>query len=313
MEEKLLDGQACAILSLTTRICWSEDLPQPFSRPMAWRMIESGALQGLVLREVPGIDMQWLQRAQALLGRIGAVYECIEAYKKAGYSLLLPGRANWPRALGVLGTQTPLFLFAKGNLKMLNARRIAVAGSRAILRETKNAAACTGRLIAQEGMTLVSGGAVGVDRAAQCGALEAGGNVVIVPAMTDAQVLAQKNISEALKQGRLLLLCDTLPDEPFSAQKALMRNHTIYALGEAGLVVAAREGAGGSWRGATDCLRGGWRPVYVWDGDNADTAGNRALCTLGARGYSLEKRLSDQITGCEQVSLFGQAGGTRCV
>ena len=91
---------------------------------------------------------------------------------------------------------------------------------------------------------------------------------------------------------------------PFSAQKALTRNHTIYAMGEKSLVVAAREGTGGSWRGAVDCLRGGFSPVYVWNGENADTAGNRALCALGAKPYSLEAGLSDQIPSCAQVSLF---------
>ena len=304
MGEKLLDGYACAVLSLTTRICWSPDLPQPFSRPMARRLIDSGALQGLALRDVPGVDEQWMQRAQVLLGRVGAVYECIEAYKKAGYRLLLPGRENWPEALYALGAQMPVFLFARGNLALLDTRRIAVAGSRAILKETRDAAVRTGKMIAQEGMTLVSGGAAGVDAAAQNGALEAGGFAIIVPAMTDAQALSKKNVWQAMERGQLLLLCDTLPDEPFSAQKALTRNHTIYAMGEKSLVVAAREGTGGSWRGAVDCLRGGFSPVYVWNGENADTAGNRALCALGAKPYSLEAGLSDQIPSCAQVSLF---------
>jgi len=77
-----------------------------------------------------------------------------------------------------------------------------------------------------------------------------------VPAMPASRVMESKTICSALECGKLLLVCDTLPDEPFSAAKALSRNHTIYALGDASLVVAAREGKGGSWRGATECLRG---------------------------------------------------------
>ena len=96
---------------------------------------------------------------------------------------------------------------------------------------------------------------------------------------------------------RVLILCDALPDEPFSTPKALGRNHTIYALGRAALVVAAREGHGGSWHGATDCLHGGFAPVYVWNGDNEDTTGNRALHALGAKPYDLSGRetLSEQL------------------
>ena len=103
---------------------------------------------------------------------------------------------------------------------------------------------------------MVCGGAQGVDTVAQKGVLEAGGSLVLVPAMPVHQLLREAYLADALKRDKLLIVCDTLPDEPFFAQKALSRNHTIYALGEAAVVVAARNGVGGSWQGAMDCLRG---------------------------------------------------------
>ena len=308
MQGKMLDGHACAMLSLTTRACWSEDLPQPLSRPMAHRMLTMGALEGLVLRDVAGIEAALMERAQALLGRIGAVYACIEAYERAGYRLLFPGRENWPSALGALGAQQPLFLWAKGNLSLLTQPQIAVAGSRRIRKETWEAAHKTGEMIAKEGHVLVSGGASGADDAAQQGAWAKNGSAILVPALPAEQLLLKKEAAKAMEEGRLLLLCDTLPDEPFSAQKALTRNHTIYALGSASLVVAAREGVGGSWRGAADCMRGGFGHVWVWEGKNADTQGNRALEKLGAKRYTLDAPLKEQLACSRQVSLFDEQG-----
>jgi len=304
MSGKPLDGHACAVLSLTTRICWTDDLPQPLSRPMVRRMLDTGALCGLVLRDVPEIEEKWMERARMLLRRISAVHDCLKAYEKEGYSLVFPRREDWPGALHALGAQEPLFLFSKGNAELLKNTCVSVAGSRRVLAATRAAAEKTGRMIAQEGMTLVTGGACGVDSAAQAGAWSAGGSVVIVPAMPVHQLLGDARNAEAMRQGKLLLLCDALPDEPFSAQKALVRNHTIYALGCAGLVVAAREGAGGSWRGATDCLRGGWSPVFVWEGRNADTQGNGALLRAGAQTYRLDRLLAEQLHGREQISMF---------
>lgn len=295
--------ELCARLCLLTRACWSDALPAPLTRAEFGRMAASGALQGLVLRAVPGVELALLRRAQALLTRVRSVCELAGRYEQRGYRALLPGQAAWPQALFSLGMQAPPFLFARGELSILNGARYAVAGSRQIRQETRRAARQLGRRIAGEGAVLVTGGAHGVDREAQAGALEAGGRVVLVPAQPDADVLRQADTAQALAAGRLLLLYDSLPDDPFSAQRALSRNHTIYALGAAAIVVAAREGVGGSWRGAADCLRGGWSPVLVCDDRaNADMAGCRALLALGARALAPDVPLRAQ-QGGKQLRL----------
>ena len=299
---------ACAILALTTKLAWTQEMPQPLPRSVVRRMLDCGVLKGLVLRDLPDIEEKWLERARLLLGRVSDVAEKMADYRAAGYELLLQGDERWPTALCKLGENEPLFLFIKGNDHLLEKRMISVAGSRRILAQTQAAARKTGQRVAEDGALLVTGGANGVDLEALCGALEAGGCAVIVPAKPAAHLLGINRISDALVCGKVLLICDTLPDEPFSAGKALARNHTIYALGEASLVVASRTEKGGSWRGATDCLRGGWSNVYVWNGLNPDTAGNHALQKLGAGMYSLEEPLRRQLTlRPMQTSLFGEA------
>lgn len=304
MCRKLFNESACAILSLTTRLAWTPDIPQPMSRKTVRRMLETGALEGLVLRDTPGIEEACFERASALLRRVSDVYAGMEAYRQMGYRLLLPDDEGWPEALCSLGSEAPLFLFEMGE-KAGCSSSVAVAGSRRILSETRSAAQQTGRMIAEAGAVLITGGAEGVDTAALHGALEADGRAVIVPAMPVTRLMEYRTIRRAMESGRMTILCDALPDEPFSAAKALSRNHTIYALGDAALVVAARDGQGGSWRGATDCLAGGWSPVHVWDGCNADTAGNVQLRKFGALTYSLDRPLGGQLVKrASQTSLF---------
>lgn len=302
---KRINETACAILSLTTRLAWTPDLPQPMPRRVVRHMLETGALEGLVLRDMPDIEDKWFERASALLRRVSDVYDGLDAYQRTGYRILLSDDTRWPGSLRALGADEPLFMFLRGEVTSGHQPTTSVAGSRRILPETRKAANQTGRMIAEEGALLVTGGANGVDTAALYGALEAGGSAVIVPALPVTRLMENRQIQRAFECGSLAFVCDTPPEEPFTASKALSRNHTIYALGDASLVVAARDGIGGSWRGAADSLKAGWSPVYVWDGSNADTAGNAQLLKLGALTYSLDHSLQEQlIRSVSQTSLF---------
>ncbi|MFR5795680.1 MAG: hypothetical protein ACLUI3_09145 [Christensenellales bacterium] len=94
-----------------THIAWDSSLPPPLSRPAVHRLIESGALSGLVLRETPSISKATYDRAQMLLTCENASE--IKNYEKRGYRLLLPEEKHWPTALHKLGNQEPLFLLQK--------------------------------------------------------------------------------------------------------------------------------------------------------------------------------------------------------
>lgn len=285
----------CAILCLLTRAAWEENLPAPLSRRMVRRLEANGALESLVLRETPGVEEQLLDRARVLLSRAKRVYGCMQAYEEQGYCILTPEDDRWPERLLGMGGDMPRFLFAKGNMEILEAQAAALAGSRSIQRETMRIAYRCGRMIAEEGLAMVCGGAQGVDAAAQKGLLDAGGSLILVPALPVSQLLRSGEYERAMQQGKLLILCDTLPDEPFSAPKALSRNHTIYALGEAAVVVAARVGVGGSWQGATDCMNQGWTDVFAVDEGLADMAGCRALLERGAKRLDLSLPLRAQM------------------
>lgn len=293
--------EACAALCLLTRIAWDASMPAPMTRLMVHRLQADGSLRGCKLIDGACLDASLMDRAEKLLMRAAEVRRMMDVYEAQGYTILTQKDERWPQRLNRLpASQRPHVLFAKGNFALLDDRKIAVAGSRNILPHTASLARRAGQVLASEGLTMISGGARGVDTAAHQGALELGGSLVLVPAKPVQHLMKCPELSEALENGRLLVLCDALPDELFSAQKAIARNHTIYALGEAALVIAARDGVGGTWHGATDCLRGGYTPLYAAEGSNEDMLGNTALVKLGAGRIDLLKPLSDQ------MQVFGQ-------
>lgn len=294
----------CAALCLLTRAAAEEDMPAPITRQMMARLISSGALHGLVLRNAEEIAPALLSRARMLLSRAKAVYRCLEDYRECGYDVILPQDAVWPRRLFAIGERMPQFLFLRGNLELLDKKAVAVAGSRDISRHVWEASCGLGKRIADEGFCLVCGGARGVDMGVESGALHTGGDVMIVPAGPDAAVFENKMRDGALRDGRLLVIYDTLPDDPFSAQRALARNHTIYALGEAAIAVAPRERVGGTWHGAADCLNMRCAPVFIPEGKELAGAGGAALLARGARRVDISRPLDGQLFSASQTDLF---------
>ena len=285
----------CARLCLLTRAAWREELPAPLTRPMLRRMLRLGALSGLTLRRTPEVRDEHYARAEALLSRSAEIYHAVEAARVRGYDVLLPEDADWPINLHALGAQMPQFLFVRGNRALLSRRAVAVAGSREIGEHTVNLARTCGESLAREGYAMVCGGACGVDTAAQRGFLDCGGALMLVPAFPAGELMRQAYLKSAIENGRVLLICDTWPQEPFSAQKALSRNHTIYALGDAAVVVASRAQKGGTWSGASACLRGGYTPLFALREEGCDFEGNRLLLARGAKPLDLRKPVGAQL------------------
>ena len=176
-----------------------------------------------------------------------------------------------------LGQRCPAVLFAKGDLALLSACCISVVGSRELTECGRAFAEAAGRLIARSDYTLCSGGAAGADRAAQAACLKNGGSAVIFPVGRLLDCPAPANV---------LYLADQGYDLPFSAQRALARNHFIHAMGEKTLVAQCRAGTGGTWDGTTENLRHGWSPVFV----NSD--GSEGAQALIARGAAPVRTLS---------------------
>ncbi len=241
------------------------------------------------LRELSARDLARLGYSQEQCGRITRLLSReaqLERYLRAaeqnGIVPVTRLSASYPARLRqTLGQRCPAVLFAKGDPALLSARCISVVGSRELTKNGRAFAERAGRLIAHSDHTLCSGGATGADRTAQEACLHAGGSAVIFPAgrLLDCPVQAQ-----------VLYLADQGYDLPFSAQRALTRNHFIHAMGEKTLVAQCRAGTGGTWDGTTENLRRGWSPVFVHD-DGSE--GAQALTARGAVPVRTLRSLND--------------------
>lgn len=120
-------------------------------------------------------------------------------------------------------------------------------------------AAEAGRL----GYGVVSGAAMGCDRAARNGAPAGGFDVL--------------PYGSSLYRGSSAYISSFAPWDVFSRVSAMMRNTLIYACAELTVVCEARLKEGGSWHGAVDALRRKW-PVAV------HANGSAAACALEALG-----------------------------
>lgn len=87
---------------------------------------------------------------------------------------------GYPAALRRLGEEAPETIYVDGILEALQEPCITITGTRHASETALEAAYRTGAMAAEEGLTVVTGGALGCEAAAARAALEAGGNIVIV-------------------------------------------------------------------------------------------------------------------------------------
>ncbi|MBE6985240.1 MAG: hypothetical protein E7434_06500 [Ruminococcaceae bacterium] len=214
-----------------------------------------------------GYSARQAERMMRLLNRDSALHSYLQA---SGISVVTRLSPNYPERLQLLRGQMPTALFCKGDVELFQTRCIALVGSRTLPERNRTFAEHIGTLAAQEGYTLVSGGAVGADSAAQNACLAAGGKVICF-------------VPDALKRYRpnpnILYCSDEGWHLPFTATRALRRNHYIHALGEKTFVAACPYPKGGTWSGANHNLNHHLSELYVLD-DN--TEGIRLLHSMGA-------------------------------
>lgn len=181
-----------------------------------------------------------------------------------------------------LGARVPPVVFFLGDPTLLDQPAIAIVGSRDADEAALGFAAEVARQAVGRGYAVVSGGAMGVDRAAALAAARAGGSVVVLPADSFNESAAKLHRAEVdLRQ--VLLLTANRPDSGFSVGKAMGRNKLIYAMAEFAAVAACKPDAGGTWAGAIEAIGKGLCPVRVWTGPRAPK-GNAALVAEGASG-----------------------------
>lgn len=231
------------------------------------------------------------QRIVSLLDREPLLHRYLAAAEGSGITALTRISTQYPRRIAHHRKySSPPVLFARGDLSLLEHPTVAVVGSRQLLPENRAFAANAGRIAAQEGLVLVSGGAIGADQTAQNACLEAGGNCIIV---------VPDRLTDTKNHPRCLYLSEDGYDLPFSPARALHRNGLIHMLGDRTIAAQCTCGKGGTWEGCLENLKHSWSPLFVFDDG---TKGTAALIERGATGVQkLESILQLQPS---QIALF---------
>ncbi len=214
-------------------------------------------------------------------------------WQQHGLRLVLPGDPEWPGQLDDLGDARPVLLWVQGSADLRYAclRSVSVVGSRAATGYGQHVGVQLSAALAERGLTVVSGGAFGIDQSAHRGALAADGLTVAVLAggISYGYPRGHAALFAAIAaQGLLVSECP--PDQGPTRPGFLIRNRIIAALGRGTVVVEAalRSGALNTARHARDL----GRPVMAVPGPvtSEQSAGCHelireygAMCVTGGR------------------------------
>jgi DNA processing protein len=131
---------------------------------------------------VPGIGEVTARKAMGGIAAVEArATEEIDLVDRAGASLLARGEAGYPTLLASL-PDAPWLLYVRGSLEANGADRypVAIVGSRRCTAYGIEQGERFGGVLGRAGLTIVSGGARGIDTAAHRGSLRSGGRTVVV-------------------------------------------------------------------------------------------------------------------------------------
>jgi predicted Rossmann fold nucleotide-binding protein DprA/Smf involved in DNA uptake len=224
-----------------------------------------------------------IERLGPLLDRSFQIGLLLEKWQRAGLWVITRSSADYPRLLAErLGDQAPPLFYGAGDRRKLDTPALAVIGSRNAADEDLLFARQLGHAAAQQGWSIVSGGARGVDEASMRGAIEARGTVIGVVADSLLKMATSHKYRDAIQRSDIVLLCPYHPEVGFSGANAMSRNKYVYCLSRAAVVVCSDAGKGGTWAGATENLKKKWVPVWVKHHPDP-RSGNRVLIERGAQ------------------------------
>ncbi|MDR2799687.1 MAG: DNA-processing protein DprA [Desulfovibrio sp.] len=168
-----------------------------------------------------------------------------EAMERLGCLVLLRSDPAYPELLGEI-PDAPLLLYCRGDLSLLGAPAIGVVGARGCTSEGLAVSAFFARALSRAGVSVISGMARGIDRAAQLAAMEeVGRSIGVLGSGIDIIYPAgNADLFACLEKDGGLLLSEFPPHTPPSATNFPRRNRLISGLSRGVLVVEAARRSG---------------------------------------------------------------------
>ncbi|MCC6695310.1 MAG: DNA-processing protein DprA [Candidatus Hydrogenedentes bacterium] len=233
-------------------------------------------------QRLPGADLDGLTPFLARCDQAALDNELrlLDRVYAAGAQAIACCEEDYPESLAChLGLRAPALLFAAGNLGLLETPSVAIVGAREVSMRGSLLASDCAKVFAGHSVTVVSGGAPGVDSAAHSSALANGGATVIVLPQGLLTFQGPRDSMEALDEGRALAVSEFLPDAIWQTHAAVTRNATISALARMVCVIEPKK-TGGSVRTARCAIEQGKRVLAYYAPGFADL--ERTLSQAGA-------------------------------
>lgn len=214
----------------------------------------------------------------------------LEELNRRGIYTLCRSDKEYPNLIRKkLKEYAPPIIFYSGNLNLLNEVGIGMVGSRNIDIDILDNAKFICEKAVNEGFTIVSGGAKGVDSSSETAAFNCGGSYISFVCDSLVTRIKKKDIRDRIATGRALYITMDGPNYPFSPGRAMDRNKYIYSLSKATFILNSDYNIGGTWAGAIENLKKGLSiPLVI----NNSSKGNSELIKRGCNSIELEPDFS---------------------
>jgi len=278
------------------------------------------ALPGQELRRRFGIRARFVHRLKAVRAPAASGKALAGELAAVGARPVFAWSAEYPSMLlRCLGEGAPPVLFVQGSVGILRSPCVGIVGSRTPSGGARAAASVLAAQLAAAGMTVVSGGAAGIDAAAHKAALGTGATAAVPP--VGIARFRWRGVGLRRPAGeRWCVLGQFPPLEGWKTANALARNRTIVALSSAVVAFEPRD-TGGTWNSCVAALRMG-KPLFVASSRATPPLrrGLRALVRMGACALDIERMPdAEEVqelmhrhgprTRAAQARLFPQSGG----
>ncbi len=216
------------------------------------------------------------KRIEKLLARKNFLFTEIKKYADMGIYIITRADAEYPAMLKLkLRQNCPPLFYCFGNLDILKKECVGFVGARNIDYDDIRFTELTVDKINSLGYSVVSGGARGTDSVAEMKSIE--NNNFVVEYVPDS--LMKRAAVKNKFFNHIIILSAKEPDAEFTTVSALTRNRYIYAHSLGTVAVKSDYKKGGTWHGASDCIKHGISTVFC---RNLNIRGNAELISLGA-------------------------------